>query len=90
MLFYFRNGQINQILLTFFGNEVYYIGKEDLSFLGASGNIPLAIWILGQMLKPRNRPLTNVAVLLVVLITIMPILLAQRLTAGAADTEGKQ
>jgi len=61
-----------------------------LSFLGASGNIPLAIWIFGQMLKPRNRPLTNVAVLLVVLITTMPILLAQRLTAGAADTEGKQ
>lgn len=50
----------------------------------------LPIWILGQMLKPRDRPLTNVAAMLVVLITTIPILFAQRLTSGAADTEGKQ
>jgi putative spermidine/putrescine transport system permease protein len=49
----------------------------------------LPIWILGQMLKPRDRPLTNVAAMLVVLITTIPILLAQRLTTSAGDTEGK-
>jgi putative spermidine/putrescine transport system permease protein len=49
----------------------------------------LPIWILGQMLKPRDRPLTNVAAMLVVLLTAIPIILAQRLTAGAADEEGK-
>ena len=50
----------------------------------------LPIWILGQMLKPRDRPLTNVAAMLVVLATTIPILLAQHLITGAADTEGKQ
>ena len=49
----------------------------------------LPIWILGQMLKPRDRPLTNVAAMLVVLITTIPILFAQRLTAQAGDAEGK-
>ena len=41
----------------------------------------LPIWIFGQMLKPRNRPVTNVAAMLVVLITMIPILYAQRITA---------
>ncbi len=41
----------------------------------------LPIWIFSQMLKPRNRPITNVTAMLVVLITALPILLAQRLTA---------
>ena len=49
----------------------------------------LPLWILGQILKPRDRPLTNVAALLVVLLTTIPILLAQRLTAQAGDVEGK-
>ncbi len=49
----------------------------------------LPIWILGQMLKPRDRPLTNVAAMLVVLITTIPILFAQRLTAQAGDEDGK-
>lgn len=50
----------------------------------------LPIWILGQMLKPRDRPLTNVAAMLVVLLTTIPIILAQRLTSERADTEGRQ
>jgi putative spermidine/putrescine transport system permease protein len=49
----------------------------------------LPIWILGQMLKPRDRPLTNIAALLVVVLTTLPILLAQRLISQNADTEGK-
>jgi putative spermidine/putrescine transport system permease protein len=48
----------------------------------------LPIWILGQMLKPRDRPLTNVAAMLVVLLTTIPIILAQRLTSGASDEAG--
>ncbi len=50
----------------------------------------LPIWIFGQMLKPRNRPITNVTAMLVVLITLIPILIAQRLTAQSADTEGEK
>ena len=48
----------------------------------------LPIWIFTQMLKPRNRPITNVTAMLVVLITALPILLAQRITAGSNDSEG--
>lgn len=50
----------------------------------------LPIWIYSQMLKPRNRPITNVTAMLVVLITALPILFAQRLTAKSADTEGEK
>ncbi|MCE9647440.1 MAG: ABC transporter permease [Chloroflexi bacterium] len=48
----------------------------------------LPIWIFSQMLKPRNRPITNVTAMLVVLITALPILFAQRITAGHSDSEG--
>jgi len=50
----------------------------------------LPIWIYSQMLKPRNRPITNVTAMLVVLITALPILFAQRLTAKSTDTEGEK
>jgi putative spermidine/putrescine transport system permease protein len=49
----------------------------------------LPIWILSQMLKPRDRPLTNVAAMLVVLLTALPIIFAQRLTAETSDESGK-
>ena len=49
----------------------------------------LPIWIFSQMLKPRNRPITNVTALLVVLITAIPILIAQRISAGTSDSEGE-
>jgi putative spermidine/putrescine transport system permease protein len=48
----------------------------------------LPIWIYSQMLRPRNRPVTNVAAMLVVLITTLPILYAQAIAAGTSDTEG--
>ena len=46
----------------------------------------LPIWIFSQMLKPRNRPITNVTALLVVAITALPILLAQHLTNRTSET----
>lgn len=48
----------------------------------------LPIWMYSQMLRPRNRPVTNVAAMLVVLLTTIPILIAQRITAQGSDTEG--
>jgi len=48
----------------------------------------LPIWIFSQMLKPRNRPITNVTAMLVVLITALPILYAQRIVSRASDSEG--
>jgi putative spermidine/putrescine transport system permease protein len=46
----------------------------------------LPIWIFSQMLKPRNRPITNVTALLVVAITALPILVAQHLTNRNNET----
>ncbi len=40
----------------------------------------LPIWILGQLTRPRDRPVTNVVALFVIAITAIPILLAHRLT----------
>jgi putative spermidine/putrescine transport system permease protein len=40
----------------------------------------LPIWIFNQLTKPRQRPVTNVVALFVMLATALPILLAHRLT----------
>lgn len=46
----------------------------------------LPIWIFSQLTRPRDRPVTNVVALFVILITVIPIFLAQRLTARSSDT----
>jgi len=40
----------------------------------------LPIWMFSQLTKPRQRPVTNVVAVFVILITTLPILLANRLT----------
>lgn len=40
----------------------------------------LPIWMLDQLLRPRQRPVTNVVAILVVLVTTLPILLSYYLT----------
>jgi putative spermidine/putrescine transport system permease protein len=40
----------------------------------------LPIWIFDQLTRPRDRPVTNVAAIIVVLTTILPIYLAYRFT----------
>jgi putative spermidine/putrescine transport system permease protein len=44
----------------------------------------LPIWIFNQLTKPRQRPVTNVVAVFVVLITALPVLLAHRLTRDDA------
>jgi len=46
----------------------------------------LPIWIFSQLTRPRDRPVTNVVAFFVILVTIIPIFLAQRLTAETSDT----
>ena len=45
----------------------------------------LPIWILAQLTRPRDRPVTNVAAIVVVLTTLIPIYLAYRLTQETRD-----
>jgi putative spermidine/putrescine transport system permease protein len=40
----------------------------------------LPIWFFNELFRPRERPITNVVAVTVVLITLVPILLAYRLT----------
>ena len=48
----------------------------------------LPIWLLGQLGRPRNVPITNVVALVVMLITALPIIGAWWLTRGTEDTSG--
>jgi len=48
----------------------------------------LPIWIFGQLTRPRDRPVTNVVAMLVMLITFLPIFFAQKISAQSSDTEG--
>lgn len=45
----------------------------------------LPIWIFGQLVRPRQRPVTNVVAVFVIAITFIPILLAQRLTQDTSE-----
>jgi putative spermidine/putrescine transport system permease protein len=53
----------------------------------------LPIWILDQLARPRDRPVTNVTAFFVIAVTTLPILLAHRLTSlrgpsgGGSDRE---
>ena len=39
----------------------------------------LPIWFYSELFRPRNRPVTNVAAVAVVIVTLVPVLIAYRL-----------
>jgi putative spermidine/putrescine transport system permease protein len=45
----------------------------------------LPIWILEQLSRPRDRPVTNVAAFFVIAVTTIPILIAHRLTQTSGE-----
>ncbi|WP_417870676.1 ABC transporter permease [Vibrio furnissii] len=49
---------------------------------------PLPLWLLNQLTRPRDVPVTNVVALIVMLATMIPVLIAHLLTKGVDDTEG--
>jgi putative spermidine/putrescine transport system permease protein len=49
----------------------------------------LPIWMLEELVRPRQRPVTNVVAMFVVLMTILPIFAAYRLTRGTEDIAGQ-
>lgn len=48
----------------------------------------LPIWMLGELVRPRQRPITNVVAVFVIAATFVPILLAYWLTRDAHSVEG--
>lgn len=49
----------------------------------------LPIWMLEELVRPRQRPVTNVVAMVVVLVTFLPILGAYYLTRDGADVAGQ-
>jgi putative spermidine/putrescine transport system permease protein len=49
----------------------------------------LPIWMLEELVRPRQRPVTNVVAMAVALVTLLPILGAYYLTRGGAETAGQ-
>ena len=52
----------------------------------AGQQMTLPIWIFSQLTRPRDRPVTNVVALFVILITFLPIFFAQKISASTSDT----
>ncbi len=48
----------------------------------------LPIWMLEELVRPRQRPVTNVVAMVVVIVTFLPILAAYYLTRGGSETAG--
>ena len=49
----------------------------------------LPIWMLEELVRPRQRPVTNVVAMVVVLVTFVPILLAYYLTRSGEQVSGQ-
>lgn len=49
----------------------------------------LPIWMLEELVRPRQRPVTNVVAMVVVVVTLLPILLAYYLTRGTDTVAGQ-
>ena len=49
----------------------------------------LPIWMLEELVRPRQRPVTNVVAMVVVLVTFLPILGAYYLTRGTENVAGQ-
>ena len=48
----------------------------------------LPIWMLSELIRPRQRPVTNVVAVFVILVTMLPILVAYYLTRDGEHTGG--
>ena len=48
----------------------------------------LPIWIFSELFRPRNRPVTNVVALFAIVITFVPVLVAQLLTRDPTERGG--
>ncbi len=48
----------------------------------------LPIWMLQELVRPRQRPVTNVVAMMVFVVTVVPILLAYYLTREGSETAG--
>jgi putative spermidine/putrescine transport system permease protein len=50
----------------------------------------LPVWMLSELVRPRQRPVTNVMAVFVIAVTLVPILLAYRLTGAGEGGAGRR
>jgi putative spermidine/putrescine transport system permease protein len=58
------------------------------NFLAGPGVETLPIWIFNNYQRPNQLPLVNVAAVLVLLLSIIPVYIASRLTADPSEVRG--
>lgn len=56
----------------------------------AGNQTTLPIWMLEELVRPRQRPVTNVVAMAVVIVTVLPILAAYYLTRDGEHTAGSE
>jgi putative spermidine/putrescine transport system permease protein len=54
----------------------------------AGQEMTLPVWFYSELFRPRDRPITNVVAIFVIGVTLIPILLVQRLTQAGEDVHG--
>src|SRR5947208_12090182 len=62
-------------------------------YLAGSTVVTIPLWIYGNIQRPFNRPIVNVVALVVLVVSIIPIYIAQRLTGtaqGIASAEAEE
>ena len=59
------------------------------TFTAPGGFQTLPLWIFDNMFRPNNLPLVNVVATVVVVLSIIPVYLAQRLSDGAVGVSGR-
>ena len=59
------------------------------TFTAGSGFETLPLWIFNNMFRPNSLPLVNVVATVVVVLSIVPVYLAQRLGDGALGASGR-
>jgi putative spermidine/putrescine transport system permease protein len=62
--------------------------EEASMDLGGAGAQTLPIWIFTNLTRPNQAPVVNVVAVLLVLISVVPIWLAQRLSEGTVRGAG--
>ena len=62
--------------------------EEIVTTFTAGQQATLPIWMLEELVRPRQRPVTNVVAMVVVLVTFLPILGAYYLTRAGSATAG--
>ncbi len=70
------------------GDSVECCTPFVVSLFTAGQQTTLPIWMLTELVRPRQRPVTNVVAVFIIVVTFIPILVAYYVTRGTENVEG--